>query len=79
MATYEAKMRSKLEMKCPCPKKSHAIEPLVSFPDPIIYDVPRTAENFVNYGVLEQVKNGLFFSSKYESEMAVFNPPHVIW
>jgi hypothetical protein len=29
-------------------------------------------------GALEPVKNGLFFSSKYGSEMAVFNPPHVI-
>lgn len=48
------------------------------FPEVVIYDVPRTAENFVNYGALEQVKNGLFFSSKYESEMAVFNPPHVV-
>jgi hypothetical protein len=44
----------------------------------VICDVPRAAGNFVNYGALEQVKNGLFFSSKYESEMAVFNPPHVI-
>ncbi len=47
-------------------------------PDIIIYDIPRTAENYVNYGALEEVKNGLFASNKYESSMIIINPPHFL-
>lgn len=47
-------------------------------PDIIIYDIPRTAESYVNYTALEEVKNGVFCSSKYESKMYVMNPPHII-
>jgi len=47
-------------------------------PDIIIYDIPRTAEGYVNYAALEEVKNGVFCSSKYESKMCVINPPHII-
>ncbi|AXH74914.1 MAG: putative viral replication protein [Cressdnaviricota sp.] len=47
-------------------------------PDVIIYDIPRTAENYINYTALEEVKNGVFCSSKYESKMCVINPPHII-
>jgi len=32
----------------------------------------------MNYGAIEQVKNGLVFSGKYESSMLIFNPPHVV-
>lgn len=32
----------------------------------------------VCYNTLECIKNGLFFSSKYESGMCIFNPPHVL-
>jgi len=46
--------------------------------DLIIYDIPRTAENYVNYGALEEIKNGVFCSSKYESEMIIMNSPHII-
>ena len=47
-------------------------------PDIVIYDIPRTAEHYVNYGALEEVKNGLFASNKYESEMIIINPPHFL-
>lgn len=47
-------------------------------PEIIIYDIPRTAENYVNYGALEEVKNGLFASNKYESDMIIINPPHFL-
>ncbi|AXQ66535.1 MAG: putative viral replication protein [Cressdnaviricota sp.] len=46
-------------------------------PDIIIYDIPRTAENYINYTALEEIKNGVFCSSKYESKMCVINPPHI--
>lgn len=47
-------------------------------PNIIIYAVPRTYETFVSYDVLESMKDGIFFSSKYESGMCVFPTPHVV-
>jgi len=47
-------------------------------PDIIIYDIPRTARSYVDYCALEEIKNGLFCSSKYESKMYVMNSPHII-
>lgn len=43
-----------------------------------LFDFSRSLEEYVNYGVLESVKNGLIFSGKYESRTKIFNPPHVI-
>lgn len=43
-----------------------------------IFDFTRTTENYISYEALEAIKNGLFYNSKYESEMVVFNAPHVI-
>lgn len=47
-------------------------------PDIIIWDIPRTAQGYVNYCALEEVKNGCFASNKYESKMVIINPPHII-
>jgi len=47
-------------------------------PEIIIWDIPRTAQNYVNYCALEEVKNGCFASNKYESKMCIINSPHVI-
>ncbi len=44
----------------------------------IIFDYVRDAAEYVNYGVIEQIKNGILFSSKYESGMKRFNVPHII-
>lgn len=44
----------------------------------IIVDCPRSQQDFVNYGAIEQIKNGLLFSGKYEGGQCVFNKPHVI-
>lgn len=43
-----------------------------------IWDLSRTSEDFIPYGSIEAIKNGLFFAGKYESEMAIFNTPHVV-
>lgn len=43
-----------------------------------IFDVPRTSMEYVSYQALEEVKNGIFFSGKYESGMVLFNSPHVV-
>jgi len=44
----------------------------------VILDIPRSSEGYVNYGVLEQLKNGLIYSGKYEGGMCIFDDVHVI-
>lgn len=43
----------------------------------LIVDLPRNA-NAICYAALESVSNGYFFTTKYESKMMVFNPPHIV-
>ncbi len=47
------------------------------FPEVVILDIPRGSQG-CSYKGLEQLKNGIFYSTKYESGMVVFNPPHII-
>lgn len=45
----------------------------------IVVDIPRSFKSeFLNVPALEGIKNGLFYSGKYEGGMCVYNPPHVI-
>lgn len=44
----------------------------------ILLDVPRANNDYVQYGVLEQLKNGLVYSGKYEGGICAFECPHVI-
>lgn len=46
--------------------------------DTVILDVPRHNEGYVSYGVLEQLKNGLIYSGKYEGGMCLFDHVHVV-
>lgn len=48
------------------------------WPEIIIMNVPRINHDFINYEALESIKDGAFFSGKYESGMAIFNSPHII-
>lgn len=43
-----------------------------------VFDYVRESEQYVNYGVMEQIKNGILFSPKYESGMKRFDTPHLI-
>lgn len=43
----------------------------------VIFGYPRSAEEYINYGCIEEIKDGIFFNSKYESGMCMYNPPHV--
>ena len=47
-------------------------------PKIVIMDLPRTMETYVNYSAIENLKNGMIFSSKYESNLKIFNNPHVV-
>lgn len=44
----------------------------------VIFDMARTIENKISYQAIEEIKNGIFYSSKYESGMLVFNRPIII-
>lgn len=43
-----------------------------------IIDLSRTMEDHVPYEAIEDVKNGIFFSGKYESKQIIRNSPHII-
>ena len=48
----------------------------------VVFDLSRSQESHVNYEVIESVKNGVVFSTKYESQMKVFKTPHgqhLVW
>ena len=44
----------------------------------VLFDLSRSQEERFNYEVLESLKNGVMFSSKYASSMRVFCVPHVV-
>lgn len=44
----------------------------------VILDLVRSLENFVSYQGIEEIKNGIFYNTKYESEMCLYNDIHVI-
>lgn len=47
------------------------------YPEIIIWTAPRVAKNYINYGALEEIKDGLIFSGKYESNCFLMPTPHV--
>lgn len=46
-------------------------------PTVCVMDIPRSVEH-LSYTGIEEIKNGVFFSSKYESGMVKMNSPHFI-
>ena len=43
-----------------------------------VFDIPRNASQFLQYPVVESIKNGLVFSPKYDSHNKIFKIPHVV-
>jgi len=48
------------------------------YPEVLILDIPRQSFGRTSYKGLEEIKNGIFFSTKYECGMHIFNPPHLV-
>ena len=48
------------------------------YPWAVLFDFPRSSDGFISYQGIEEIKNGIFFSSKYESTQCIFPNPHVI-
>lgn len=46
--------------------------------DVVIVNLPLSQKDNAPYDALEEIKDGIFFSSKYESGMCIFNIPHII-
>lgn len=44
----------------------------------VVLDIPRHSQEFTNYAVLEELKNGYLMSGKYEGGTFVFPVPHVV-
>lgn len=44
----------------------------------VILDIPRHQADYINYGLLEELKNGLIMSGKYEGGTFAFLPVHVL-
>ncbi len=47
-------------------------------PKIILLDIPRKNLEYINYGAIEQLKNGMIYSGKYEGSQCLFPEPHVI-
>jgi len=47
-------------------------------PEICLLDIPRCGRAYMNYGVIEQIKNGLIYSGKYEGGDIIFDAPHII-
>lgn len=47
-------------------------------PELIICDIPRSSRGFINYGVLEQIKNGVIYSGKYEGGQLFLPKLHLL-
>lgn len=44
----------------------------------VLFNFSRSKEGKVSYDALESLKDGVIFSSKYESKQKIFNRPHVV-
>lgn len=44
----------------------------------ILFDFSRTIEGHINYSIVEHLKNGRIFSTKYNSKIKIFNIPKIV-
>ncbi len=44
----------------------------------VVFALSRAQGNKISYIAIEGIKDGMFFSPKYEAGMCVYNPPHVL-
>lgn len=49
------------------------------YPSIICIDIPRSIDiDYLSYTGIEEIKNGCYFNTKYESEMVLMDTPHII-
>lgn len=67
-------------------KKEDVLHQVIKFqeehekePEVILLDIPRYNHTYINYGLIEKLKDGLAFSGKYEGGIVLLeNTPHII-
>lgn len=59
---------------CKCAVKT-MVDETGEGPDVVCFTIPRSNAGYVNYSVLEEIKDGLIFSGKYESKCLLFASP----
>lgn len=47
-------------------------------PDIILLDIPRQNRKYISYSAIEKLKDGMFYSGKYEGGVVVYDDVHVI-
>lgn len=47
-------------------------------PKIVLIDYSRSQEGHISYQGIEEIKNGIYFNTKYESGMVVFPSPHIL-
>jgi len=57
---------------------AYAFSKVLPHPSIVILDIPRSKMESLHFDFLEELKNGLLFSSKYESDYLEFPVPHVV-
>ncbi len=58
--------------------KSTDIAHAYQYKNIVILDLAKCKEGRVNYGIMENIKNGMMFSPKYDSHTKYFKPPHLV-
>ncbi len=56
----------------------YAIATMKQKPKTVIWDIPRCSQEYISWEGIESIKNGIFFSNKYESGMVMYDCPHII-
>lgn len=54
------------------------LEQKQDYMDIVIIDIPRVNKDYVCYGTMEKIKDGLFYSGKYEGGQILLTPCHLI-
>lgn len=44
----------------------------------VLFDFERSIEDYISYSAIEKIKNGLWYSGKYEGSMVIINSPHIL-
>lgn len=60
------------------PMNSKAVNFMYGGAEYVWIDIPRDHEDYVSYGALEQLKDGVMVSDKYQGRSVLFRPPKVV-
>nr|QKV51285.1 putative replication associated protein [Crucivirus sp.] len=58
--------------------KSSDIAHIWNGEDIVVFDFSRSQESHINYGIIEDIKNGRVFSPKYNGKVKIYMSPHIV-